>query len=188
MGTRNQVDKGLSYRSASLCSLATQFQSRFLESIPRPIADLSFRLRARICKQLWSPGIDSEKSISTAYIAWRASTTNRVSYRPARLGIDFWAPWRSTNTGSGTKSCFRRYLFQFGIALGWRWHSWKIINNSIRLLQTARILVFIICCINSSSLFMICYMYCIHKKNQYLHACICFEIICIPFDSNRGQL
>jgi hypothetical protein len=45
MGTRNQVGKGLSYRSASLCSLATQFQSRFLESIPRPIADLSFRLR-----------------------------------------------------------------------------------------------------------------------------------------------
>ncbi len=42
--TRNQVCIliGLSYRPASLCSLATQFQTRFLESIPRPIAGLKF--------------------------------------------------------------------------------------------------------------------------------------------------
>ncbi len=32
---RNQVGIGLSYRPASLCSLATQFQTRFLELIPR---------------------------------------------------------------------------------------------------------------------------------------------------------
>ncbi len=48
--------------------------------------------RARICKCLWSPGIDSEESISPAYVAWRASTTNRVSYRPAKLRIDNWSP------------------------------------------------------------------------------------------------
>jgi hypothetical protein len=42
MGARNQVGLGLSYRSASLCSLATQFQTRFLESILRPIAGLNF--------------------------------------------------------------------------------------------------------------------------------------------------
>ncbi len=42
MGARNQVSIGLSYRPASLCSLATQFQTRFLESIPRPIAGLKF--------------------------------------------------------------------------------------------------------------------------------------------------
>ncbi len=42
MGARNQVGIGLSYRPASLCSLATQFQTRFLESIPRPIAGLKF--------------------------------------------------------------------------------------------------------------------------------------------------
>jgi hypothetical protein len=42
MGARNQVGIGLSYRPASLCSLATQFQTRFLESIPRPIAVLKF--------------------------------------------------------------------------------------------------------------------------------------------------
>jgi hypothetical protein len=33
---------------------------------------------ARICKRLWSPGIDSEESISPAYVACRAGTTNRV--------------------------------------------------------------------------------------------------------------
>jgi hypothetical protein len=42
MGARNQVGTGLSYRPASLCSLATQFQTWFLESIPRPIAGLKF--------------------------------------------------------------------------------------------------------------------------------------------------
>jgi hypothetical protein len=34
--------------------------------------------RARICKRLRSPGIDSEESIQSAYVAWRAGTTNRV--------------------------------------------------------------------------------------------------------------
>ncbi len=33
---------------------------------------------ARICKRLWSPGIDSEESIPPACVAWRAGTTNRV--------------------------------------------------------------------------------------------------------------
>jgi hypothetical protein len=42
LGARNQVGLWLSYRPASLCSLATQFQARFLESIPRPIAGLKF--------------------------------------------------------------------------------------------------------------------------------------------------
>jgi hypothetical protein len=42
MGARNHVGIGLSYRSTSLCSFTTQFQTRFLESIPRPIAGLKF--------------------------------------------------------------------------------------------------------------------------------------------------
>jgi hypothetical protein len=33
---------------------------------------------ACICKRLWSPGIDSEESISPAYVACLAGTTNRV--------------------------------------------------------------------------------------------------------------
>jgi hypothetical protein len=36
------------------------------------------RTRARICKRLRRPGIDSEDSIPPAYVAWRACTTNRV--------------------------------------------------------------------------------------------------------------
>jgi hypothetical protein len=47
MGARNQVGIGLSFRQASLCSLATQFQNRFLESIHRPIAGLKFSTLAR---------------------------------------------------------------------------------------------------------------------------------------------
>jgi len=42
MGTRNQVGIVLLYRPACLCSLATQFQTRFLESIPHPMAGLKF--------------------------------------------------------------------------------------------------------------------------------------------------
>ncbi len=48
MGARNQVGIGLSYRPASLCSMATQFQTWFLESIPRPIAGLKFFYSGRI--------------------------------------------------------------------------------------------------------------------------------------------
>jgi hypothetical protein len=50
------------------------------------------QLRARICKSLRRPGIDSENSIPPAYVAWRAGTQIGLSYRPAMLGIDFWAP------------------------------------------------------------------------------------------------
>jgi hypothetical protein len=39
--------------------------------------------RGRICKRLWSPGIDSEEPIPPAYAAWQAGTTNRVVV-PAR--------------------------------------------------------------------------------------------------------
>jgi len=54
MGTRNQVGIGLSYRPASPSSLATQFQTRFLESIPRPIAGLKFSpLYSVLCTPLY---------------------------------------------------------------------------------------------------------------------------------------
>jgi hypothetical protein len=39
--------------------------------------------RARICKRLGSPGIDSEEAIPPAYEAWRANTTN-MAVVPAR--------------------------------------------------------------------------------------------------------
>ncbi len=67
----------------------------------------AFYFRARICKRLRSPGIDSEESISPAYVAWLAGTTNRanrvVVYRPARLGIDSSAPEKVYKNGLSTQ-------------------------------------------------------------------------------------
>jgi hypothetical protein len=39
------------------------------------------RARARICNRLWSPGIDTEKSIPPDYVARRAGTKIGLSYR-----------------------------------------------------------------------------------------------------------
>jgi hypothetical protein len=47
---------------------------------------------ARICNRLWSPGIDSEKSISSAYVARRAGTKNRVVVLARQTGNRSWAP------------------------------------------------------------------------------------------------
>jgi hypothetical protein len=52
MGARNQVGIGLSYRHASLCSLATQFQTRFLESNPGPIAGLKFSTQKSLSRNV----------------------------------------------------------------------------------------------------------------------------------------
>jgi hypothetical protein len=49
---------------------------------------------ARIFKRLRSLGIDSEESIPTAYVRYPGGPESQTgfSYRPARLGIDSWAP------------------------------------------------------------------------------------------------
>jgi hypothetical protein len=61
-----------------------------------------FESRARIYKRLRSPGIDSEKSIPLAYVAWRAGTTNRVVVPARQSGNRFRGLLkRSTNKGSG---------------------------------------------------------------------------------------
>ncbi len=68
--------------------------------------------RARICKRLRRPGIDSEDSIPPAYVAWRAGTTNRVVL-PVPPG------WESipgllkrfTHTGSGRSPYIARVGF-----------------------------------------------------------------------------
>ncbi len=43
--------------------------------------------RARICKRLRGPGIDSKESIPPAYVARRADTSNRVVV-PARQAVN----------------------------------------------------------------------------------------------------
>jgi hypothetical protein len=45
--------------------------------------------RARICKRLLSSGIDSEESISPAFVAWRAGTKNRVVVPVRQAGNRF---------------------------------------------------------------------------------------------------
>ncbi len=53
---------------------------------------LSSERRARICKCLRSPGNDSDESISTAYVAWRASTTTRAVIPARQAGKRFLSP------------------------------------------------------------------------------------------------
>jgi hypothetical protein len=45
--------------------------------------------RARICKGLWSPDIDSKELISPGNVAWRAGTTNRVAVPSHQAGNRF---------------------------------------------------------------------------------------------------
>jgi len=45
--------------------------------------------RARICKRLRSPGIDSKESIPPAYVAWRAGTSKSVVVPACQAGNRF---------------------------------------------------------------------------------------------------
>ncbi len=46
--------------------------------------------RARICKRLWIPGIESEESIwPAAYVAWRAGSPNVVVVPARQAGNRF---------------------------------------------------------------------------------------------------
>ncbi len=56
---------------------------------------------ARICKRLSSPGINSEESIPPANVA-NAVRHIGLSYRPAMLKIDSWAPWKKVYTNKGS--------------------------------------------------------------------------------------
>ncbi len=63
MVARNQLGLGLSYRAASLCSLATQFQTPFPESIPRSIAGLKFSTQDEKNKDRWADGKDETERL-----------------------------------------------------------------------------------------------------------------------------
>jgi hypothetical protein len=47
------------------------------------------RTGTRICKRLWSPGIDSDGPIPPAYAHWRAGTTIRVVVQARHAGNRF---------------------------------------------------------------------------------------------------
>ncbi len=62
------------------------------------------KCRARICKRLWSPGIDKEETIPPAYEAWHPGTTNRVVVPARQAGNRFLGSLkRLTDTGSGCR-------------------------------------------------------------------------------------
>jgi hypothetical protein len=67
--------------------------------------EISLPPRARICERLWSPGIDSEDSISPAYVAWRAGTRNRVVV-PAR---QTWSQFLGSITGPKIRALYMLY-------------------------------------------------------------------------------
>ena len=65
---------------------------------------LNMKYRARICKRLWSPGIDSEESISPAYVACCAGKKNRDIVPASQAGNRFlvsFAGLQIINSGSG---------------------------------------------------------------------------------------
>ncbi len=80
MGARNRLGIWLTYRPARLA-------------------------RAHICRRLWSPGIDSEESISPTYVAWRAGTKNRVVVPSRQAGNRFLVSLKG--------------LQIYGLSLGW---------------------------------------------------------------------
>ncbi len=80
MEDRNQVGIGLSYRPASLSSLATQFQTRFLESIPCPIGGL---------KCLVTFGISHGEIISIEKYLWSDACFRPLTSHPWPLRLFF---------------------------------------------------------------------------------------------------
>jgi hypothetical protein len=89
MGTRNRGGIGLSYRPARarICKRLWSPGIDSEESISP--AYVAWQARARICKRLWSPEIESEESIQLTYVAWRAGTTNRVVVPARQAGNRF---------------------------------------------------------------------------------------------------
>jgi hypothetical protein len=85
----------------------------------------SGRFRARICKRLWNPEIDSEESIQLPYVAWRAGSTNRVIV-PAR---------QAGNRLLGSLTCLQiRALYKLLCSLSHP-HRYTSTPTSSRLLQ-----------------------------------------------------
>jgi hypothetical protein len=73
-------------RKKCLARTGQQFRGGEMGEKLRGIPNQVWLSRARICKRLWSPGIDSEESIPLVYVAWQGSTTNRVVVSGRFLG------------------------------------------------------------------------------------------------------
>jgi hypothetical protein len=73
--------------------------------LPRLVAN-----RARNGKRLRRPGIDSEDSIPTAYVAWRAGTTNRVVVPARQAGNRYLGSLKGLQIRALSTRANRRFL------------------------------------------------------------------------------
>jgi hypothetical protein len=69
-------------------------------------------VRARICKSLWGPGIDSDDSIPPAYVAWRVGTTNRVVVPARQAGNRFLGSLKGLQIRALKLGCSAQLLFR----------------------------------------------------------------------------
>ncbi len=75
--TTQQIRKHIERRTVVL-RMQIRMVSKWIRIRIKMVRICSTVEQSRICKTLWSPGIDSKESILSAYVAWRAVTTNRV--------------------------------------------------------------------------------------------------------------
>ncbi len=69
-------------------------------------------VRARICKSVWGPGIDSDYSIPPGYVAWRVGTTNRVVVPARRAGNRFLGSLKGLQIRALKQGCSAQLLFR----------------------------------------------------------------------------
>ncbi len=99
MGARNQVGIWLSYRPANQCSLATQFQTRFLELIPGPTQSGTQVSGTALLKDNLSANMHllpygrekkntSKRSTSFEYLVWLVKGKKLLIYAAKSIGRD----------------------------------------------------------------------------------------------------
>jgi hypothetical protein len=122
MGARNQVGIVLSYWPAILCSLASQFQIRFLKSIPRPMAGPKFS--TLFCPQIKSRW-DNRCAIILAHWSLPATMAMRIKFG-AQIMNQIWTCGFFSCSGrvSFYAPSIRLYVSQWQTARSkWKWTS-----------------------------------------------------------------
>jgi len=106
---------GISFHSGEICSdpiLLNVYGSQ--ELIPwNEFLQTMYVARARICKRLWRPGIDSKESMPLAYFAWRPGTTYRVCCT-GPLGLESISGLHKGASNTGSELEFLKSLWGLG--------------------------------------------------------------------------
>jgi hypothetical protein len=90
---------------------------------------------ARNCKRFWSPGIDSEKSVSPTYVAWRAGTKNRVVVPARQAGNRFLVSLKGLQIRA---LAFNKFLIYFRTSLLTKCiicYFWKFDSSNVKFRQ-----------------------------------------------------